>query len=130
MMATFLLFSSISNFVDVFMGVSASLTYFISNLFNRSLMYLLWLMNMPSLVCLIWNQKKKVWFSHHAHFKFILHALCKFLIKRFINNTKYNIINIYLYNNIYLPFLFVKRVMLILSILKSFSMRKVFNLSY
>ena len=118
MMSTFLPFPSILSLVDVPMGVSGFLTCSIPNLFNRSLLYLLWLMKMSSLVCLICN---------HAHFKLILHAFCKFLKKIFV------IINIisstYICTiKIPLPFLFVKRVVSILSQFKSCSIRKDFNI--
>jgi len=118
MMSTFLPFPSILSLVDVPMGVSIFLTCAIINLFNRSLLYLLWLMKMSSLVCLVCN---------HAHFKLILHVFCKFLTKRFV------IMNIisstYICTiKIPLPFLFVKRVVSILSQLESFSIRKDFNI--
>jgi hypothetical protein len=58
MMSTLLQFSSISIFVDIHVSVSASLTCYIPNLFSRSLSRL-WLMKMPSLVCLICNLMKK-----------------------------------------------------------------------
>ena len=129
-MSTFLLFLSISSFFNVHMGVSSTLTCYIPNLFRRSLMYKLRLMNM-SFVCLFDLQsKKKVLLSHHAHFKFILHAFYKILTKKFISSTKYNIINVNLYNQDIFVFLFIKMMVSILPMLKSLSIRKDLSQSY
>ena len=124
-MSIFLPFSSISSFVDDPIGVSTFLICSIPNLFNKSLMYLPWLMKMSSFFCLICNLIKKSNSSHHAHFELILHAFCKFLTKKYISNTEYNIINIYLYNQYVFTFSFCEEGGVNFTNIKLFSIKKI-----
>jgi hypothetical protein len=94
-------------------------------------MYLPWLMKMSSFFCLICNLIKKSNSPHHAHFELILHAFCKFLTKKYISNTEYNIINIYLYNQYVFTFSFCEEGGVNFTNIKLFSIKKKFiNLSY
>jgi len=106
------------------------LTCFIPDLFSRSLMYLSWLINMLSFVYLIYNPRKKfnsliilILNSSYMHFANSLQR--DTLVTPNILSSTY-ICTI----NMSLPFLFMKRVVSILPMLKPFSIRKVFNLSY
>ena len=129
-MFIFLLFSSISSFFYVPISMLASLTCSIPNLFSRSLTYLLWLMKMSSFVCLICNPIKKFNFS----IMLILNSSCLYFAKSLQRDSLVapNIISsTYICTiKIFLPFLFIKRMVSILPMLKSFLMRKDFNLSY
>jgi hypothetical protein len=108
-MYMFLPFSCIWSLVDVLMGVSAYLTCFIPNLFNRSLMYLFWLMKIPSLVCLICNPIKK--------FNSLIKLILNLFYMHFANSLQryllvaLNIISsTYIYIRYLYLFLFMKRV--------------------
>jgi len=96
-----------------------------------NILYILALVNEDVILCLFDLQsKEEVQLSHHAHFKFILRAFCKIFTKRFISSTKYNIMNVNSYNQDILHFLFIKKMVLILPMLKSLSIIKDFCLSY
>jgi hypothetical protein len=75
-----------------------------------NILYILALVNEDVILCLFDLQsKEEVQLSHHAHFKFILHAFCKILTKRFISSTKYNIMNVNSYNEDIFAFSFYKK---------------------
>ena len=119
-MLIFLPFSSISSFVDVFIGVSASFTCSIPNLFSKSLMYLSWLMRMPSFIFLIYNPRKKfnspiilISNSSCMHFVKSIHR-DSLIAPKIISLTYICTINISLY------FFFVKMMVSILPIMKPF----------
>ena len=112
------------------MGVSAYLTCFIPNLFNRSLMYLFWLIKILSLVCLICNPIKK--------FNSLIKLILNLFYMHFANSLQryllvaLNIISsTYIYiSKISLPFSICEKGGVNLPMLKSLSIRKDFNISY
>jgi hypothetical protein len=94
------------------------------------LMYLSWLIKILSFVCLIFNPRKK--------FNSPIILILNPSYMHFANSLQIDaLVTLNILSSIYictinmsLPFLFMKRVVSILPMLKPFSIRKVFNLSY
>ena len=108
----------LSSFMMGLIGVPISLTSSKPNFFSISLMYLAWLMKIPSLHCLTCRPRKNVIspimlisnslcisLAKCSH-KLTLHFFSKVLTQALISSTKYYIININLCHK-YIMFMFL-----------------------